>query len=120
VDAERQLHIADHARHQAWEASARNQLSETRAQARRARAEADSLSRVLTALGSPTQNRAAELQAARQEGEAFAQALAAQADTVLAKVLREELPDFAASRERALRDLSRGLRTGVVTPQEGL
>jgi serine/threonine protein kinase len=39
---------------------------------------------------------------------------------VLAKVLREELPDIAQSRERTLRDLSRGLRTGVVPPEEGL
>lgn len=120
VDAERQLHDADRSRHKAWEASAQDELADMRGQARRARAEADSLAKVLAALGSPTQNRAAELQAARQEGEAFARALAAHADTVLAKVLRQELPDFAASRERSLRDLARGLRTGVIPPEDGL
>jgi len=120
VDAERQLHEADLARHKAWDASAKNQLADTRVQARRARAEADSLGRVLKALGSPTQNRAEELQKAKKEGEAFAAALADQADAVLAKVLREELPAFAEARERPLRDLSRGLRTGVIPPEEGL
>lgn len=120
VDAERQLHDADLARHKAWEASAKGQLTDTRAQARRARGEADSLARVLKALGSPTQNRAEDMQAAKKEADAFAAALADQADAVLAKVLREELPDFAASRERALRDLARGLRTGVIAPEEGL
>lgn len=120
VDAERQLYDADQARHRAWEASAENRLAEMRAQARRARSEADSLARVLASLGSPTQNRAVELRAARSEGEAFAQAVAGHADAVLEKLLREELPDFAASRERALRDLARGLRTGVITPEEGL
>ncbi len=120
VDAERQLYAADQARHQAWDASAGNRLADMRVQAARARSEADSLIRIQASLGSPTQNRAAEVRAARDESEAFAQAVAAQADTVLAKVLREELPDFAASRERALRDLARGLRTGVVAPQEGL
>lgn len=120
VDAERQLHDADLARHKAWENAARSQLADTRAQARRARSEADSLTRVWRALGSPAQNRAEEMQAAKKEADAFAAALAEQADAVLAKVLREELPEFAISRERALRDLSRGLRTGIVTPEEGL
>ncbi len=120
VDAERQLHDADQQRHQAWVANSRNQLNDMRGQARRARAEADSLGKVLAALGSPTQNRAAELQAARREGEAFARAVADHADRVLEKVLRQELPDFAASRERSLRDLSRGLRTGVIASEDGL
>jgi hypothetical protein len=120
VDAERQLHDADLTRHKAWEASAKAQLADTRSQARRARAEADSLDRILKSLGSPTQNRAEELLKAKKEGEAFAASLADQADAVLAKVVREELPDFAESRERALRDLSRGLRTGVISPEEGL
>jgi len=120
VDAERQLHEADLARQKAWETSAKSQLSETRAQSRRARSEVDSLNRVLKSLGSPTQNRSEELAKAKKESEAFAAVLADQADAVLAKVLREELPDFAESRERALRDLSRGLRTGVIAPEEGL
>jgi hypothetical protein len=120
VDAERQLHEADLVRQKAWETSAKGQLADTRAQSRRARFEADSLARVLKAVGSPTQNRAEELQRAKKEADAFASALADQADAVLAKVMREELPDFAESRERALRDLSRGLRTGVVPPEEGL
>jgi|GEM_PF-1072672 len=120
VDAERQLHDADLARHKAWEASAKSQLADTRSQARRARLEADSLERVLKTYGSPTQNRAEEQAKAKKEADAFAAALADQADAVLAKVLREELPDFAESRERALRDLSRGLRTGVIAPEEGL
>src|SRR5690606_12601759 len=120
VDAERQLHDADRARHEAWEVTAHGQLAGLRTQARRARVEADSLARVLAGLGSPTQSRAAGLQAAHAERVAFAHALADHADSVLAKVLREELPDFAASRERALRDLARGLRTGVVAPQDGL
>jgi hypothetical protein len=120
VDAERQLHDADLTRHKAWEASAKSQLADTRSQARRARAEADSLDRVLKSFGSPTQNRAEELTKAKKEGEAFAAALADQADAVLAKVLREELPAFAEARERSLRDLSRGLRTGVIPPEEGL
>jgi hypothetical protein len=120
VDAERQLHEADLARHKAWEASTRGQLADTRSQARRAQAEADSLARVLKSLGSPAQNRAEELQRVKRESDALAAELAALADAVLAKVLREELPDIAESRERTLRDLSRGLRTGVVPPEEGL
>jgi hypothetical protein len=120
VDAERQLHEADLARQKAWDASAREQLADTRAQARRARVEADSLNRALKALGSPTQNRAEETKAAKREADALAAALADQADAVLAKVLREELPDFAVARERTLRDLSRGLRSGVIPPEEGL
>jgi hypothetical protein len=120
VDAERQLHEADLARHKAWEASAKSQLTDTRTQARRARAEADSLERVLKTYGNPTQNRAEEQAKAKKEADAFAAVLADQADAVLAKVLREELPDFAESRERALRDLSRGLRSGVIAPEDGL
>lgn len=120
VDAQRQLYEADRARQKAWESSADGQLADTRAQARRARAEADSLNRVLKALGSPTLDRAAELRQAKAEADAYAAALADHVDTVLARVLREELPDFAESRERDLRDLSRGLRTGVVKPEDGL
>ena len=120
VDAERQMYEADLARQKAWESASAGQLEDTRRQARRARAEADSLSRVLRSLGSPTQNRAEENARAKQEAEAFARALADQTDAVLAKVLREELPEFAESRERPLRDLARGLRTGVIPPDQGL
>ncbi len=120
VEAERQMYEADLARQKAWESASAGQLEDTRRQARRARLEADSLARVLRGLGSPTQNRAEENARARQEAEAFARALADQADAVLEKVLREELPDFAESRERPLRDLSRGLRTGVIAPEAGL
>src|SRR5690606_3809425 len=101
-------------------ASAKSQLADARAQGRRARAEADSLARTLAALGSPAQSRAEEQKAAKKESDAFAQALAAQAEAVLEKLLREELPGFAEAHERSLRDLSRGLRTGVVAPGEGL
>lgn len=120
VDAERQLYESDQTRQSAWETAAQGELAETRVQARRARIEADSLGRVLASLGSPSKNRAEELQAAKRESAAFAAALADQVDTVLAKVLREELPDYAESQDRALRDLSRGLRTGVIPPEAGL
>jgi hypothetical protein len=120
VDAERQQYEAEQTRQKAWDASAKSQLSDTRAQGRRARAEADSLSRALAALGSPAQNRAEEMKVAKKEADAFAAALATQTEAVLEKLLREELPGFAEAHERPLRDLARGLRTGVTPPDEGL
>jgi len=120
VEAERQSYEADLARQKAWEASSRSQLADTRAQARRARAESDSLSRVLKALGDPAEDKAREQKEIQAEAEAFARAVAAKADALLEKIKREELPGYAESKERSLRDLSRGLRAGVIPADEGL
>jgi hypothetical protein len=120
VEAERQSYDADLSRQKAWEASSRSQLADTRAQARRARAEADSLARVLKGLGNPVEDKAREQKEVQAEAEAFARAVADRADALLEKIKREELPGYAESKERSLRDLSRGLRTGVIPADEGL
>jgi gas vesicle protein len=120
VEAERQSYDADLARQKAWEAASRAQLADTRAQARRARLESDSLSRLLAAVGNPAEAKAREQKQLQSEAEALAREIADRADALLAKIQREELPGFAESKERSLRDLSRGLRTGVVSPEDGL
>ena len=120
VEAERQAYEADLARQKAWEASSRAQLADTRAQSRRARAEADSLGRVLKGLGDPAVDKVREQKNIQAESEAFARAVADRADALLEKIKREELPGYAESKERSLRDLSRGLRSGVIPADEGL
>jgi multidrug efflux pump subunit AcrA (membrane-fusion protein) len=120
VEAERQSYESDLARQKAWESASRGQLADTRAQARRARIEADSLARALAAAGNPAEDKAREQKRLQTEAEALAREIADRVDALLAKIQREELPGFAESKERGLRDLSRGLRTGVVPPEDGL
>jgi hypothetical protein len=120
VEAERQSYEADLVRQKAWEAGSRGQLAEARAQARRARYESDSLARALKAIGNPAEDKAAEQRQLQAEAAEFARELADRVDALLEKIRREELPGFADSKERGLRDLSRGLRTGVVEPGDGL
>lgn len=120
IDAERRLYEAEAERRQVREETTADQIEETRRQARRARAESDSLAGVLRSLGSPAQSRAEDLRQAHEEAEAFARAAADWADSALEKILREELPAYAEQKERDLKDLSRGLRTGVIPADEGL
>nr|MDQ3003440.1 DUF3450 family protein [Fibrobacterota bacterium] len=98
----------------------KSRLNEMRDQTLRARLEADSLKRVLAAQGRPGQSQAAEQKRMQEWNRRFAHTLADHVDSVLAKVGRDELPYYAEPKERALKDLSRGLRTGVIAPEQGL
>ncbi len=120
LDAERRMYEAERSRQGAWEEASSAQLEDTRRQARRARTEADSLAAVLRGMGAPAQSRGEEMQRAHREMQAFAEAAAEWADSVLSKVMREELPGYAEVKERALKDLARGLRTGVIPADQGL
>ena len=114
------MYQTEQARKASSDQGSKSRLEEMRGQAQRARREADSLKRVLVAQGRPGQSQAAEQQKLQEWNRRFAHALADRVDSVLVKLGREELPYYAEPKERALKDLSRGLRTGVVTPDLGL
>lgn len=118
--SERQAYLAEAARKTASEASAKARLAEMREQTRRARRESDSLKALLAAQARPGRSLAEEQKRLQEWNRRFAAALAGYLDTVLSRLSREELPDYAAPKERALKDLARGLRTGVVPPEQGL
>lgn len=120
LESERQMYQTEQARKTSSDQGSKSRLEEMRGQAQRARREADSLKRVLVAQGRPGQSQAAEQQKLQEWNRRFAHALADRVDSVLVKLGREELPYYAEPKERALKDLSRGLRTGVVTPDLGL
>ena len=120
VETERQMYQSEQARKAASEKSTRARLGDMRDQARRARREADSLRTLLAAQGRPGQAQADEQKRLQAWNRRFAEALAGQVDAVLLKLARDELPYYAEPKERALKDLARGLRTGVVAPDQGL
>jgi Protein of unknown function (DUF3450) len=120
LESERQMYQAEVSRKASAENGSKSRLTEMRTQIQRARREADSLKLVLEAKGRPGQTQAAEQQKLQEWNRSFAHALAEQVDSVLAKLAREELPYYAEPKERALKDLSRGLRTGVISPDQGL
>jgi len=120
VDSERNMYQAEASRLSAGEKASRARLEDMRLQTRRARHEADSLRRVLAAQVRPGQSQAAEQKRLQDWNRRFALALADLVDSTLEKLVREELPHYAEPKERSLIDLSRGLRTGVVTPDQGL
>lgn len=120
LETERQMYQAELSRKSAAEQGSKGRLEEMRVQTRRARQEADSLKRVLAAQARPMQSHAEEQKRLQEWNKRFSAALADRIDAVLAKLVREELPHYAEPKERALKDLSRGLRTGVVAPDQGL
>jgi hypothetical protein len=120
IASEKQMLKADQARRKSWEGSSKGQLEEMRTQARRARFEADSLARVRQTLGNPTLTQAFEQKRLQAESERFAARIADQSDAVLEKMRRGELPVYVERKERDLKDLSRGLRTGVIPTDQGL
>jgi hypothetical protein len=120
IGTERRMLETEAARKAAGEKSALARLADMREQTRRARREADSLKQVLAAQARPGQNQADEQKRLKAWNDRFAHALADRVDAVLAKLEREELPHYAEPKQRALKDLSRGLRTGVIPPDQGL
>ncbi len=120
IESEEQLLKSDLARYQAWQASAKDRETTVRGQLSRALREVDSLEREM---GSMIREREAE-QTARENAqkslEAFARAVADQVDVVLARLRERELPTTVESREQALSDIARGLRSGLTSPEEGL
>ena len=120
IETERQMYHSELGRKTAGEQGSRARLADMRDQTRRARREADSLRALLAAQGRPGQGQAEEQKRLQAWNRSFAEALAGQVDAVLLKLSREELPYYAEPKERALKDLARGLRTGVVPPDQGL
>lgn len=120
IESERQMYQTEAARNKAAESGTRTRLDDMRSQTQRARREADSLKKVLAAQGRPGHSQAAEQKRIQDWNKRFANALADQVDAVLAKLTREELPVYREPKERSLKDLSRGLRTGVIPPDQGL
>lgn len=120
LESERQMYQTELTRKAASDQGSKSRLVEMRDQTQRARREADSLKRVLAAQGRPGQSQATEQKRLHDWNRSFAHALADRIDSALAKLGREELPYYAEPKERALKDLSRGLRAGVVAPDVGL
>lgn len=120
LESERQMYQTELARKAASDQGSKSRLYDMRDQAHRARREADSLKGILAAQGRPGQSQAAEQKRIQEWNRRFASALADHVDSALAKLGREELPVLAEPKERALKDLARGLRTGVVPPDQGL
>lgn len=120
IASERQMYLAEQGRKTVGEQSSQARLADMREQTRRARREADSLRRVLAAQGRPGQSQALEQQRIQAFNKRFAETLAQRVDEVLAKLEQEELPHYAEPKRRALKDLARGLRTGVIAPDQGL
>lgn len=120
IESEKQAYQIELARSKAAESATRTRLADMRIQTLRARREADSLKGILAAQGRPGQGLAAEQKRLQDWNRRFANALADQVDAVLAKLTREELPVYREPKERSLKDLSRGLRTGVIPPDQGI
>lgn len=120
LESERQMYQAELSRKAAAEQGSKARLVEMRMQIQRAKREVDSLKALLAATAKPGHNQVAEQQRLQEWNKRFAQALAERIDSALAKLVREELPAYAEPKERALKDLARGLRTGVINPDQGL
>lgn len=120
LESERQMYQAELSRKAASEQGSKSRLVEMRTQIVRAKREVDSLKTLLASTAKPGQNQVAEQQRLQDWNRRFAIALADRVDSVLVKLTREELPYYAEPKERAFKDLSRGLRTGVITPDQGL
>lgn len=120
IESERNMYQTEISRLSTGEKTSRARLDDMRVQTRRARQEADSLRKLLAAQTRPGQSQVIEQKRLQDWNRRFSLALADLVDSALTKVVREELPYYAEPKERSLTDLSRGLRTGVVPPDQGL
>lgn len=119
LDAERQMHLSDLARRQAWESSSKQRLQEMRRETSRALRESDSLADVLASLEAQSRSRQGEKGRAERIRQAAASALAIEVDSASVRLSRE-LPDAAEARGRDFGDLARGLRAGLIAPPDGV
>ncbi len=120
IESERQLLQAETSRSESWSVASEERLSNLRAQSLRAWREADSLAKEKDFLIRQREGVKGRQQHIDQVLESLAARIADQVDSVAAQVEREELPSIAEVKSKELRDISRGLRAGLLKPEEGL
>lgn len=119
LDTERELLKADAARKQSWESASRQRLTDMREQSRRAARESDSLRALIRQWEDEASLAVDQRTLAERSLVGLLEVIANEVDASRA-MLRDELPSIAEDRGRQLSDISRGLRSGIITPADGL
>lgn len=119
LETERELLKADAARKQSWESASRQRLADMREQSRRAARESDSLRALIRKWEDDASLAVDQRTLAERSLVGLLEVIAAEVDASRA-MLRDELPSVAEDRSRQLADISRGLRSGIIAPADGL
>ncbi len=118
IENEKQLYQSDLSRKSVWDATSKQRIEDMRTQVKRARLEADSLNREIGGIAKSREAALLSKDQNQKKLQEFAVAVADQVDAILAKMQESELPSTVEAKERPLRDISRGLRTGILAPEE--
>ena len=119
LETERELLKADAARKQSWEVASRQRLADMREQSRRAAKESDSLRALIRKWEDDASLAVDQRTLAERSLVGLLEVIATEVDASRA-MLRDELPSVAEDRGRQLADISRGLRSGIIAPADGL
>jgi hypothetical protein len=120
VESERQMLQSESSRSQSWTVSSTERLENLRIQAQRAWKESDSLSKEKDYLIGQRESVKYRQQHIDKVLETLAARVADQVDSIASQMEREELPSIVESKSKELREISRGLRAGLIKPEEGL
>lgn len=119
LETERELLKADAARRESWESASRQRLGDMREQSRRAARESDSLRKLIRKWEDEASLAVDQRTLAERSLVGLLEVIATEVDASRA-MLRHELPSVAEDRGRQLADISRGLRSGIIAPADGL